>query len=261
MHKPLSAAEVRVHASLLRASPPEAILGWAIASFPGRFALSVSFGGAGVVLAHMLSTIDRRVPVIFLNTGYLFEETLAFRADFAARYGLNVIDVEPEHDPGPLYLTDPDGCCDIRKVKPMTRVLHGYDAWASAIRRDQGGTRANTEVLEYHETDGRPLVRVHPLAYWSRADVWSYISTHAVPSHPLLDAGYTSLGCWPCTRKTAAGESERAGRWSGSAKTECGLHTALRSEPVVVLREQRDRRTRTSQQQEQVLRFAQDDKV
>src|SRR2546423_6404336 len=123
-----SAAELRAHASLLRPCSPEEILGWAIASFPGRFALSVSFGGAGVALAHMLSTIDARVPVVFLNTGYLFEETLAFRADFAARYGLNVIDVEPEHDPGPLYLTDPDGCCDVRKVKPMASVLRAYDA-------------------------------------------------------------------------------------------------------------------------------------
>jgi phosphoadenosine phosphosulfate reductase len=172
--------------------------------------------------------------VIFLDTGYLFEETLAFRRDFAARYGLNVIDVQPEHDPGPLYLTDPDRCCSIRKVEPMARVLPGYDAWASAIRRDQGASRAHTEVVEYHEADGHPLVRVHPLAYWERADVWRYILERGVPYNPLLDAGYSSLGCWPCTRKTGTGEAERAGRWSGTAKTECGLHTSLRSAGVEV---------------------------
>ena len=107
----------------------------------------------------------------------------------------------------------------------MARALRGYDAWVSAVRRDQGASRADTEVLEYHEAEGRPLVKVHPLAHWDRGAVWRYIAEHAIPYHPLLDRGYASLGCWPCTRPTRAGEPERAGRWSGTGKTECGLHT------------------------------------
>ena len=193
--------------------------------FRGRVVLSVSFGGPGVVLAHMLARIDRTVPVIFLDTGLLFEETYNLRREFADRYGLNIVDIRPEFDPGPLYETDPDRCCAIRKVAPMRLALAGFDAWISAVRRDQGPTRADTEVIEYHEIDGRPLVKVHPLARWERDHVWRYILAHQIPYNPLLDAGYTSIGCWPCTRPTQAGEGERAGRWSGSGKSECGLHT------------------------------------
>ena len=204
---------------------PAAILAWAVETFRDRVAMTISFGGPGVVLAHLLSRIDRTVPVIFLDPGLLFEETYAFRQRFAERYGLHVIDVRPTEDPGPLYETEPDRCCTIRKVEPMARALAGHDAWVSAIRRDQGESRRDVEVVEHHEVDGRPLVKVHPLAHWDRATVWRYIVEHEIPYHPLLDRGYTSLGCWPCTRRTQAGEGERAGRWSGRAKTECGLHT------------------------------------
>jgi phosphoadenosine phosphosulfate reductase len=221
----LDVDEIRARAASLGALGPGAVLEWAIETFPGRIALSVSFGGAGVVLAHMLSRIDRTVPVLFLDTGLLFEETYELRRVFVERYGLHVVDLRPAEDPGALYLADPDRCCAIRKVEPMSRALRDLDAWVSAIRRDQGGTRASIEVLEPHEIDGRPLVKVHPLAHWDRAAVWRYIAAHDVPYNPLLDAGYASLGCWPCTRRTAAGEGERAGRWTGTGKTECGLHT------------------------------------
>ena len=221
----LSADEVRHHAETLRAQHPEAVLSWAVQTFPGRIALSVSFGGAGVAIAHMLTRVDRTVPVIFLDTGMLFPETYTHRRDFAERYGLTVIDVKPLHDPGPLYETDTDGCCAIRKVEPMARAVAGYDAWVSGVRRDQGPSRAALEVLELHEADGREFVKVHPLAYWGRADVWRYLTDNGIPYNPLLDQGYSSLGCVPCTRRVAPGESERAGRWSGSGKTECGLHT------------------------------------
>jgi phosphoadenosine phosphosulfate reductase len=208
-----------------RLRDPAAILAWAVETFAGRVALTLSFGGPGVVLAHLLSGIDRSVPVIFLDTGLLFAETYAFRREFAARYGLRVIDVAPASDPGPLYETDPDRCCAIRKVEPMRRAIAGYDAWVSAVRRDQGASRQDTEVVEHHVVDGRPLVKVHPLAHWDRDAVWRYMADHEIPHHPLLDQGYASLGCWPCTRRTRADEPERAGRWSGRAKTECGLHT------------------------------------
>lgn len=221
----LDAAGVRVRAAALRHSHPREALTWAAVTFRGRVALSVSFGGSGVVLAHMLAGVDRTVPVLFLDTRMLFEETYVHRRAFAERYGITVIDVTPDTDPGPLYETDPDACCDIRKVEPMRKALGVFDAWISAIRRDQGPTRADTEVVEYHEIDGRPLVKVHPLAYWTRPQVWRYIAEHGIPYNPLLDQGYSSLGCWPCTRRTQAGETERAGRWNGSNKTECGLHT------------------------------------
>jgi phosphoadenosine phosphosulfate reductase len=221
----LDAAAVRERAVALRHLEPSAILAWALSSFHDRVALTVSFGGAGVALAHMLSRLDVTVPVIFLDTGMLFEETYRFRQEFALRYGLHVIDVFPAEDPGALYATDPDRCCEIRKVEPMQRTIRDFDAWVSAVRRDQGGSRANLEVAEWHEASGKPLIKVHPLAYWDRATVWQYIAEQEIPYHPLLDRGYSSLGCWPCTRPVTAGEGERAGRWSGTGKTECGLHT------------------------------------
>jgi phosphoadenosine phosphosulfate reductase len=221
----LSATDVRDRALALRDSDPEMTLRWAVEAFPGRLALTVSFGGGGVVLAHLISRIDRTVPVIFLDTGFHFPETYAFKQRFADQYGLNVVELKPLTDPGPLYTTDPDRCCAIRKVEPLARAIAGFDAWISAVRQDQSVTRSATAVVEYHELDGRPIVKVFPLAHWSREDVWRYIREHEVLYHPLLDQGYTSIGCWPCTRPTTPGEPERAGRWSGTGKTECGLHT------------------------------------
>jgi phosphoadenosine phosphosulfate reductase len=205
--------------------PARGVMEWALREFTGRVALSASFGGGGLVLAHMLSEIDRTVPVLFIDTGFLFNETLVFRDEFASRYGLNVVTLAPSEDPGPLYRTDPDRCCHIRKVEPMQRALPGYDAWISAIRRNQTETRAQLRVIEEHENVGRTLFKIHPLAAWSRDDVARYLREHDIPEHPLSQRGYTSIGCWPCTRPTKAGEHERAGRWSGSGKTECGLHT------------------------------------
>ena len=221
----LSPTEVRARAAALRGAHPESIVAWTLETFPGKTALTVSFGGGGVVLAHIVSRVDRSVPVFFLDTGFHFPETLAFKDRFVARYGLNLVELHPHTDPGPLYKTDPDRCCWIRKVEPLERALGGFDVWLSAVRRDQSETRAETEVLEYHELDGRPLLKAFPLAHWTREDVRGYIREHGIPAHPLLDQGYTSIGCWPCTRRTAPGEAERAGRWSGTAKTECGLHT------------------------------------
>jgi phosphoadenosine phosphosulfate reductase len=225
MSKSPSPESARAWNAALRDADPATILAWVAAEFRGRVALTMSFGGPGVALAHMLSEMDVDMPVIFLDTGMLHSETDTFRREFAARYSLRVVVAQPEADPGPLYATDPDRCCTIRKVAPMARAIADFDAWVSSIRRDQGATRSNTEVVEYHELDGRALVKVHPLAYWDRATVWRYITDNDIPYHPLLDQGYSSLGCWPCTRRTRDGEDERAGRWSGTDKTECGLHT------------------------------------
>ncbi len=222
----IDTAGVLASAATLRDAAPEAVLAWAVDHFPGRLALTVSFGGnAGVVLAHMLSSIDRSVPVIFLDTGLLFEETYAMRRDYADRFGLNVVDARATVDPGPLYATDPDRCCELRKVEPMKRAIGGFDAWVSGVRRGGVASRRATQTVELHDADGRPLVKVHPLAHVDRDDMQRYIERHHLTSHPLLARGYSSIGCWPCTRPVRDGEDERAGRWSGTGKTECGLHT------------------------------------
>jgi phosphoadenosine phosphosulfate reductase len=223
----LSPDAVHKHAAELRGASPEAILRWTLATFPQRSALTVSFGGGGLVLAHLLSQIDRSVPVLFLDTGFHFPETLTFKDAFVARYGLNLVELHPATDPGPLYQTDPDRCCSIRKVEPLERALveGAYQSWISAVRSDQSQTRTEIDVLEYHRIRDHSVVKVYPLAGWSRDQVKAYLREHEVPYHPLMDQGFTSIGCWPCTRATRPGEPERAGRWSGLGKTECGIHT------------------------------------
>ena len=213
-------------ARALDGSAPRELLEWTVTNFSKRTVLTVSFGGGGVVLAHMVHVIDPTIPVVFLNTGFHFEETLAFKSQLVQRYGWNVMEVHPLSDPGRLYETDPDRCCAIRKVEPMQRMLHGYDAWISALRRDQSVTRQQLDVAEWHDADdGGRILKVYPLLHWSGKDVWRYLYEHGIPHHPLLDQGYRSIGCWPCTRPVRPGEDERAGRWSGTGKTECGLYT------------------------------------
>lgn len=203
------------------------ILAWTLRTYPKRTAITVSFGGPGLVLAHMLSDLDPSVPLLFADTGYLFPETLAFRDDFVRRFGLKVLTLTPAEDPGPIYLDDPDRCCHLRKVEPVHRALVNYDAWVSAVRREQSDTRASVELREAHYVDGRPILKVHPLFDWSRTDVEQYYAEHDLPQHPLVAQGYASIGCWPCTSPVLPGETERAGRWRGRQKTECGLHTRV----------------------------------
>jgi phosphoadenosine phosphosulfate reductase len=221
----LTPEAVKSQAESLAGATCEEVLSWAIRTFPGRAGLTCSFSGQGIVLAHMIAGIDRRVPVMFLDTGFHFPETYAFKDQFVKQYNLNLVEYQPAADPGPLYETDPDRCCAIRKVEPMQRATAGLDAWITALRRDQSETRSDVDLLEYHEVDGRPLVKVLPLAHWTRTEVWNYILGHGIPYNPLLDQGYSSIGCWPCTQRTLAGGDERSGRWSGQGKTECGLHT------------------------------------
>jgi phosphoadenosine phosphosulfate reductase len=201
-----------------------ALLDWAIRAFPGKVALTASFGGGGLVLAHLISSLEPSLPVLFLNTAFHFPETLAFRDRFVERYRLNLVELHPATDPGPLYQTDPDACCRIRKVEPFERAMAGFDAWITALRRDQSPERAAIEPVMYEDVGGRRVAKICPLAAWTRFEVDQYLRDHDVPHNPLQDRGYTSIGCWPCTRPTQPGEPERAGRWSGTGKTECGLH-------------------------------------
>ncbi len=197
--------------------------------FVGRIALVSSFGAESAVLLHMVAAIDPALPVIFLDTGKLFPETLAYRDALVARLGLaDVRAARPEGaalaaaDPaGRLWESDPDRCCALRKVAPLDRALAPFDAWISGRKRFQGGGRDGLDAVEFG-TDWR--IKINPLSQWSAADIAAYLARHDLPAHPLVAAGYRSIGCAPCTRPVRPDEAPRAGRWDGRAKTECGIH-------------------------------------
>jgi phosphoadenosine phosphosulfate reductase len=215
----------------LEGARPEDILAWAVKKYFPRFTMATGLGPEGCVIISMLARIEPGVYVFNLDTGYQFQETLELRDRIAEKYGM-VIDLQrPElsvgqyeaRHGGPVYKHDPDRCCFDRKVTVLHRVAGRYDAWATGIRRDQSPTRADTPIVRWDKKFG--LVKISPLAGWTKKDVWKRIMDEAIPYNPLHDLGYPSIGCWPCTRSVQAGEDERAGRWSGTAKTECGLHT------------------------------------
>ena len=219
-----------VNTRLAHATPRE-ILEWAVQRFHPRLTMATAFGAEGCVLLHLLSEIQPTVRVFNLDTGYQFPETLELRDRIAERYGIevemvsaaaSVAEYEQSHG-GPLYVSNSDQCCYDRKIVPLRRALAGYDAWITAIRADQSSDRANAPIVGADPKFG--LIKINPLMSWTKRDVWAFIATHNVPYNPLHDRGYASIGCWPCTRAVATGEDERAGRWAGHAKTECGLHS------------------------------------
>ena len=195
-----------------------------------RTALVSSFGAESVVLLHMAAEIDRALPVIFLDTGRHFPETLAYRDELVDRLGLTDLrSAYPDrmalrqHDrAGRLYATDPDSCCDIRKTEPLAEALEGFDAWITGRKRFQGGLRADLDPLELEPGTGR--IKINPLASWAEDRLEAYRLAHDLPAHPLVAKGYRSIGCATCTRPTVPGEDPRAGRWNGIDKTECGIH-------------------------------------
>ena len=209
---------------------PETIIAWAADRFMPRLAATSSFQTQSVALLHLISVVRPDLPVIFLDTGYHFPETLAYRDQLVAQLGLTLRIARPAASPAEtarrhgdaLYRRDPDLCCYINKVEPMQRALADLDAWISGIRRDQTAARAAVRTVE-GLPDGR--LKINPLAAWTREDLWRYIHAHDLPSHPLFSQGYLSVGCAPCTSPVTRGDDERAGRWAGTGKTECGLHT------------------------------------
>jgi len=210
---------------------PEDVLRWGIEQFRGSITLACSFGAEDVALVDMIARIDPSVPVFYLDTDYLFDETLEVRDRMAARYGIHPLPVKPlqtieeqtaRHGTD-LFARQPDLCCKIRKVEPLRRHLGGFHAWITGIRRDQAPTRASAGLVEWDRIFG--LVKLNPMARWTWDDVWSYIHAHDVPYNTLHDRNYPSIGCQPCTRPVLPGEDPRAGRWANFAKKECGLHT------------------------------------
>ncbi|HET7388873.1 MAG TPA: phosphoadenylyl-sulfate reductase [Nocardioidaceae bacterium] len=220
----------------LELAPAEVILEWAVATFGERFCVTSSMADA--VLAHLASRVAPGIDVVFLDTGYHFAETLGTRDAVAATLPVNVVDVAPEQSVAEqdaaygedLFARDPDLCCALRKVQPLQRALAGYDAWATGLRRAETHDRVIAPVIGWDEAKGK--VKVSPLARWSDEQVESYIAEHDVLLNPLRFDGYPSIGCWPCTQRVAPGDDPRSGRWAGTAKTECGIHsTPLEGRP------------------------------
>ncbi len=207
------------------------VLSWASAEVP-RFAATSSFGVDSAVLLHLLSIHAPATPVIFLDTGLHFDETLAYRDHLADLFDLDVVTVTPSltvADQRRLFAsrlssTDPGTCCMLRKDLPLTAALAAVDGWASGVRRDQTATRAALPLVGTAVKGGRTLVKVSPLAGWTDDRVADHRRRHDLPPHPLEARGYRSIGCWPCTRPTAPDEGARAGRWAEAERDECGIH-------------------------------------
>jgi phosphoadenosine phosphosulfate reductase len=228
--RPLDAeAEAAELDSLYAEKPPLEIIEQAVRRhFVGEIAAVSSFGADSAVLLHMIATVDRSVPIVFLDTGKHFGETLDYRDALITDFGLTDLRiVTPEQaaldrdDPdGKLHLSDTDACCAIRKVEPMARGVEPFRAWFTGRKRFQAATRA---ALPAFEAVG-PRIRVNPLARWSSAELGDYMRANSLRENPLVAYGYLSIGCFPCTRPVKPGEDARSGRWAGQAKTECGIH-------------------------------------
>jgi phosphoadenosine phosphosulfate reductase len=217
------------------ALPAEDVLRWAYDDFGARVCLSCSWQKQSSVLVHMVSELGFDMDVIELDTHLFFKETYETRERLVERYGLSLIQpevltvAEQHKREGPnLWERDPDRCCHIRKVEPLLRALEPYEAWVSGIRREQSPSRAGARKVERSERYG--VWKIQPLADWTEDDIWRYIAANDIPFNPLHEAGYRSIGCIPCTRPTRLDEEERAGRWAGSDKLECGIHTNERNE-------------------------------
>jgi len=220
----------------LEAKEPREILAWALAEYAPRVAISTAFGVEGCALIDMAVAIDPSIAVFTVDTDFLFPETEELIGRLVDKYGIKLTKFKGSVDKSEqerrhglaLWGRDPDLCCALRKVEPTKRAVAGLDAWIAGLRRDQGKSRAGIAILErYDHDDGTPLVKVNPLARWTRNDTWAYVTKRGVPYNALLDRGYKSIGCWPCTAPVGEGADERAGRWAGSQKKECGIHTFM----------------------------------
>ncbi len=199
--------------------------------FFGDITLSSSFGADSAVLLHMIAQIDPNLPVLFLDTDRHFFQTLQYRDELAGRLGLtNLINLKADVDEaatedgkGTLWRTAPDQCCDLRKVRPLNRMMETYGAWISGRKRHQSKTRSNLAIVEF---DGQHF-KINPLATWTQDDIDAYFAEYDLPPHPLVEQGFPSIGCFTCTKPVASGEDARSGRWAGTEKVECGIHNPI----------------------------------
>jgi phosphoadenosine phosphosulfate reductase len=229
LDRPSATLAARLDAEL-RHAHPRTVLEAAHEAFGDKLALVSSFGAESAVLLDIVAQVNPAIPVLFLDTGMLFAQTLDYRKSLAARLGLkDVRDLRPLYndlalaDPeARLWQTDTDACCHVRKVLPLDRALKDFKAWITGRKRFHGGDRLALPVVEQTETH----VKFNPLANWTPADLDAYMVEHDLPPHPLVAQGFPSIGCWPCTQPVEEGEDVRAGRWRGSDKTECGIHLA-----------------------------------
>lgn len=210
---------------------PQDVLHWAAATYNDDLAVATGFGVSGIVMMHMLSQFRPKTTFFYLQTDLLFPETLALRDELAERLGIQFTEVHSGLSLGEqsfqygqqLWQRNPDLCCTLRKVEPLRQFLSDKRAWVTAIRRDQSPSRARTQLVDWDSANG--LIKLSPLAAWSKEQVWAYIHQHDLPYNVLHDAGYGSIGCLPCTRALQVDETdERAGRWAGTDKIECGIH-------------------------------------
>ncbi|MBV71179.1 MAG: phosphoadenylyl-sulfate reductase [Myxococcales bacterium] len=210
-------------------------LAWALGTFEDRIALSTAFGPGGIVLMHLAARLKPGVKVLFIDTGFHFDETLAMVTRVQSRLDVDIQTIKPKlgvHEQNKRYgnelpVLNPTKCCQMRKVDPTGEMLNGLDAWVTALRRDQSSQRAGTCAIENKVINGRDIVKINPLVGWTRKEVWRHIFEHALPYNTLHDNGYLSVGCRPCTTVSTDPNDERSGRWTGHKKTECGLHTAF----------------------------------
>lgn len=229
----LSADELKALSDSFERKSPQEVLAFALERYSSRIILACSFGAEDVALVDMIHRLKPRTPLFYLDTDFLFAETYELRDRIVAKYGLlpeQMVQVKSLLTPeaqaaqyGPaLWARNPDQCCQLRKVEPLSRALAGYDAWITGIRRDQAPSRANAGLIEWDRTFN--LVKVNPLARWTSRDVWTYLHVYEVPYNPLHDRNYPSIGCTHCTSPVLPGEDPRAGRWRDQGKMECGLH-------------------------------------
>lgn len=230
--------EIRRKAEEFESASLVDILRWGWETYGERAAIGTSFQGAGLVAMHTAYTHGFRFPVFTLDTGLLFPETLELKARIEALLGIQIESLVPEQtvdeqaaELGPeLWNRKPDLCCTMRKVMPLQKKLADLDVWITGLRRQQSEGRQQTQIVELYKFDvlrDRDILKLNPMANWSRDEVQKYLKEHNIPANALTARGYRSIGCMPCTRPTAEGDSERAGRWTGFDKSECGIHTFL----------------------------------
>ncbi len=237
-HPEMNSEDVQQLSGLLEEMPLEELLCWCWGHFGARAAIGTSFQGAGLIILHQAVRLELAFPAFTLDTGLLFPETLQLKARIEDQLGIQIESLHPEMsveqqaaELGPaLWLRRPDTCCTVRKVMPLQKKLAQIDVWITGLRRQHSDVRSGTQVLERYKFDvlrDGMIYKLNPLATWTRDRVRAYLREHQLPYNPLKDRGYVSIGCQPCTRPVSEGESDRAGRWTGFDKNECGIHTFL----------------------------------